>query len=83
VLSPELVEADGWWRWLYAVLDQAAEAIDVGTRCAYRVPGYRPSRAALSWAGVALEPAHCPRRDAADRDGSQGAVADGNRQEHG
>jgi hypothetical protein len=38
-LGPELAQEDDWWRWLYAVLDQAAEAIDIVTQHNYQDTG--------------------------------------------
>jgi polysaccharide biosynthesis protein PslG len=39
VLGPELAQEDDWWRWLYTVLDQAAEAIDIVTQHSYQDTG--------------------------------------------
>ena len=39
VLGPELAQEDGWAPWLYAVLDQAAEALDVVTVHSYQDTG--------------------------------------------
>jgi hypothetical protein len=40
VLGPELAQEDGWWEWLYAVLDQAAETIDIVTQHSYQDTGH-------------------------------------------
>jgi hypothetical protein len=40
VLGPELSQEGDWWRWLYTVLDQAAEAIDIVTQHSYQDTGY-------------------------------------------
>ena len=39
VLGPELAMIGDWWQWLYVVLDQAAEAIDIVTQHAYEDSG--------------------------------------------
>ena len=40
VLGPELAQEDGWAAWLYAVLDQAAEALDIVTMHSYQDTGH-------------------------------------------
>jgi hypothetical protein len=39
VLGPELAQEGDWWQWLYAVLDRAAEAIDIVTQHSYQDAG--------------------------------------------
>jgi hypothetical protein len=39
VLGPELAQEGDWWQWLYAVLEQAAEAIDIVTQHSYQDTG--------------------------------------------
>jgi polysaccharide biosynthesis protein PslG len=39
VLGPELAQEGDWWQWLYAVLDRAAEAIDIVTQHSYQDTG--------------------------------------------
>ena len=39
VLGPELAQEGSWWLWLYAVLEQAAEAIDIVTQHSYQDTG--------------------------------------------
>jgi hypothetical protein len=39
VLGPELAQEGDWWQWLYAVLDQAADALDIVTQHSYQHTG--------------------------------------------
>jgi polysaccharide biosynthesis protein PslG len=39
VLGPELAQEGDWWVWLYTVLEQAAEAIDIVTQHSYQDSG--------------------------------------------
>jgi hypothetical protein len=39
VLGPELAQEGDWWRWLYTVLDQAADLIDIVTQHSYHGTG--------------------------------------------
>ena len=39
VLGPELAQEGDWWRWLYTVLDQAAETVDIVTQHSYQDTG--------------------------------------------
>jgi polysaccharide biosynthesis protein PslG len=40
VLGPELAMLGDWWRWLYGVLDRAAEALDIVTQHSYENTGH-------------------------------------------
>jgi polysaccharide biosynthesis protein PslG len=39
VLGPELAQEGDWWAWLYAVLDQAGDALDIVTQHSYQDTG--------------------------------------------
>jgi hypothetical protein len=56
VLGPELAQEGDWWRWLYTVLDQAAEAIDIVAQHSYQDTG----RDVLRRLGGRVEPWHWP-----------------------
>jgi hypothetical protein len=67
VLGPELAQEGDWWVWLYTVLDEAAEAIDIVTQHSYQdngqdvllrlagaeEPWHRPTvRDVMQWTGT-------------------------------
>jgi polysaccharide biosynthesis protein PslG len=56
VLGPELAQEGDWWRWLAAVLDRAAEAIDIVTQHSYQATG----RDVLRRLGGPVQPWHRP-----------------------
>jgi hypothetical protein len=69
VLGPELAQEDDWWQWLYAVLDQAAEALDIVTQHSYQDTG----QAVLRRLGGPVEPWNRPTvRDVLQWTGTEG-----------
>ena len=57
VLGPELAQEGDWWRWLHAVLERGAEAIDIVTQHSYQDDG----RDVLRRLGGPVEPWNRPR----------------------